>query len=186
MNDEPNQTAGVAAEGEVPGAAPSNRHSHNFGVALYEPEIPQNAGAVARLCAATGADLHLIGRMGFSLQHPAAKRAGMDYWEQITMHRHIAYADFAAAASSVWMLSTHARRTVWDARFAPGDVLLFGPESRGLPKELLARNPQRTLRVPMLPGARSLNLATAVAISLYEALRQTQAGFLRAGAQSEP
>ncbi len=112
-------------------------------VALLQPEIPHNAGAVARLCAATGAPLHLIGRLGFSLQHPKAKRAGMDYWEQVEVHRHLALADFLAAVRphTVWMLSTHGERTLYDAVFAPGDVLLFGPESRGLPADLLRHGP---------------------------------------------
>jgi tRNA (cytidine/uridine-2'-O-)-methyltransferase len=143
-------------------------------VALFEPEIPPNAGAVARLCAATGAPLHLIGRLGFSFSHPAARRASMDYWEQVEVHRHVNFDDFLAAVPGrrVWMLSTHGTRPHWDADFASDDVLLFGPESRGLPAELLARDPDRVLRVPMRSEARSLNLATAVAVALYEALRQ--------------
>ena len=144
-------------------------------VALYEPEIPPNAGNVARLCAATGSPLHLIGRLGFSFAHPRAKRAVMDYWEDVDVRRHVAWEDFARAAEGrrVWMLTTKAERTIWDAEFAPDDVLLFGPESRGLPEALLASAPERCLRIPMVPGARSLNLATAVGIALYEALRQT-------------
>ena len=143
-------------------------------VALYEPEIPPNAGNVARLCAATGSPLHLIGRLGFSFAHPKAKRAVMDYWEGVDSRRHVAWVDFAAAVEGrrVWMLTTKARRTVWEADFAPGDVLLFGPESRGLPDALLSADPGRCLRIPMVEGARSLNLATAVGIALYEALRQ--------------
>lgn len=143
-------------------------------VALYEPEIPPNAGNIARLCAVTGSPLHLIGRLGFSFRHPSAKRAAMDYWEQVEMHRHINHADFRAALEehTVWMLSTKGGRTLWDARFSPGDVLLFGPESRGLPADLLASDPPRTLRIPMREDARSLNLATAAGIALYEALRQ--------------
>lgn len=146
-------------------------------VALYEPEIPGNAGAVARLCAATGAPLHLIGRLGFSFLHPEAKRAGMDYWAHVDRRRHATYDDFRAevAGQTVWMLSTKGASCLWDAHFEPGDVLLFGPESRGLPAALLAAEPARVLRIPMLPEARSLNLATSVAIVLYEALRQTQA-----------
>jgi tRNA (cytidine/uridine-2'-O-)-methyltransferase len=144
-------------------------------VALYEPEIPGNAGGVARLCGATGSPLHLIGRLGFSFAHPKAKRAVMDYWEDVDVRRHVAWEDFAKSVEGrrVWMLTTKAQRTIWDAEFAPGDVLLFGPESRGLPEALLASAPERCLRIPMAPGARSLNLATAVGIALYEALRQT-------------
>lgn len=143
-------------------------------VALYEPEIPPNAGNVARLCAATGSPLHLIGRLGFSFAHPRARRAVMDYWEGVDSRRHVAWEDFAGAVEGrrVWMLTTKARRTVWEADFAPGDVLLFGPESRGLPDALLSADPDRCLRIPMVEGARSLNLATAVGIALYEALRQ--------------
>ncbi|HEX8692034.1 MAG TPA: tRNA (cytidine(34)-2'-O)-methyltransferase [Longimicrobium sp.] len=143
-------------------------------VALYEPEIPPNAGNVARLCAATGSPLHLIGRLGFSFRHPQARRAVMDYWEDVDYTRHVAWDDFAAAVAGrrVWKLTTKAERTIWDAGFAPGDVLLFGPESRGLPDDLLAAEPGRSLRIPMREGARSLNLATAVGVALYEAIRQ--------------
>jgi tRNA (cytidine/uridine-2'-O-)-methyltransferase len=143
-------------------------------IALLEPEIPDNAGAVARLCAATGAPLHLIGRLGFSLQHPKAKRAGMDYWEQVEVRRHVSLSHFLEAVQPhpAWMLSTHGERTLYDARFAPGAVLLFGPESRGLPTDLLRTDPERVLRIPMRANARSLNLATAVAIALYEGVRQ--------------
>lgn len=146
-------------------------------VALYEPEIPPNAGNVARLCAATGSPLHLIGRLGFSFAHPKAKRAVMDYWEDVDVRRHVAWEDFAEAVAGqrVWMLTTKATRTIWEADFASGDVLLFGPESRGLPQELLASAPEQCLRIPMVEGARSLNLATAVGIALYEALRRTGA-----------
>lgn len=150
-------------------------------VALYEPEIPPNAGNIARLCAATGTPLHLIGRLGFSFTHPAAKRAVMDYWEALELHRHVAYADFRAATAGrpVWMFTTRGERSFWDAEYRPGDVLLFGPESRGLPQELLQREPERCLRIPLREPARSLNLATAVGIALYEALRQIGPAGLR-------
>ncbi len=156
---------------EPPGAPAPGPVPH---VALYEPEIPANAGAVARLCAASGAPLHLIGRLGFSFRHPAARRAGMDYWDRVKVVRHIDFADFrtAVGASRIWMLSTHGQRIVWDASFDASDVLLFGPESRGLPGELLAADPAHSLRIPMRDPVRSLNLATSVAITLYEALRQ--------------
>ena len=144
-------------------------------VALYEPEIPGNAGNVARLCAATGSPLHLIGRLGFSFAHPKAKRAVMDYWEEVDLRRHVSYEDFAEAVAGqrVWMLTTKCERTIWEAAFAPGDVLLLGPESRGLPEPLLASAAERCLRIPMVPTARSLNLGSSAAIALYEALRQT-------------
>lgn len=143
-------------------------------VALYEPEIPPNAGNVARLCAATGSPLHLIGRLGFSFTHPQAKRAVMDYWEGVDRRRHVGWDDFRAetAGRRLWLFTTKAQRTLWDADFRPGDVLVFGPESRGLPEALLDGDPDHCLRIPMVAGARSLNLASAAAAALYEALRQ--------------
>ncbi|MBV9773949.1 MAG: tRNA (cytidine(34)-2'-O)-methyltransferase [Gemmatimonadetes bacterium] len=143
-------------------------------VALYEPEIPGNAGAVARTCGAAGAPLHLIGRLGFSFTHPKAKRALMDYWQHTEYLHHATYADFLAHVGPrrVWMMTTKAAVPLWEARFEPGDVLLFGPESRGLPEELLATAAGHTLRIPMRAETRSLNLSTAVGIGLYEALRQ--------------
>jgi tRNA (cytidine/uridine-2'-O-)-methyltransferase len=146
-------------------------------VALYEPEIPPNAGNVARLCAATGSPLHLVGRLGFSFTHPKAKRAVMDYWEDVDYRHHVAYDDFARAIAGrrVWRLTTKGERTIWDADCAGGDVLLFGPESRGLPDDLLAGDPRLNLRIPMRSGARSLNLATAVGVALYEAIRRAEA-----------
>lgn len=144
-------------------------------VALYEPEIPPNAGSVARLCAATGTPLHLIGRLGFSFSHPRARRAVMDYWQEVDWRRHVAWADFAAAVpGGRWLFTTRGGVGLWEAAFAPGDVLVFGPESRGLPEALLAAAPERCVRIPMLPTARSLNLATAVGVALYEALRRVR------------
>jgi tRNA (cytidine/uridine-2'-O-)-methyltransferase len=145
-----------------------------FHVALYEPEIPGNAGNVARLCSATGSVLHLIGRLGFSFTHPKARRAVMDYWQDVDYRQHVAWADFAEAVAGrrIWKLTTRAERTLWEADFAPGDVLLFGPESRGLPDDLLAADPERNVRIPMRAGARSLNLGTSVGVTLYEAIRK--------------
>lgn len=150
--------------------------SNPIHVALFEPEIPGNAGNVARLCAATGSPLHLVGRLGFSFAHPKAKRAVMDYWNEVDLHRHVAWEDFADAVAgrTVWMLTTKAERSIWDADFAPGDVLLLGPESRGLPEPLLEAAPERCLRIPMVPAARSLNLGSSASVALYEALRQTR------------
>lgn len=102
----------------------------------------------------------------------------MDYWEQVEIQRHLSLPDFlhAIEPNTVWMLSTHGERSLYDAAFCPGDVLLFGPESRGLPSELLGSNVERVLRIPMRPDSRSLNLATAVAIGLYEGVRQLRFG----------
>lgn len=147
-------------------------------VALYEPEIPGNAGAVARTCGATGTPLHLIGRLGFSFTHPKAKRALMDYWQHTEYHQHVSWDDFRAGAGAgrrIWMLSTKGTTELWDARFAAGDVLLFGPESRGLPADLLeGAEPGCTVRIPLRPETRSLNLGTAVAVTLFEAIRQVR------------
>jgi tRNA (cytidine/uridine-2'-O-)-methyltransferase len=99
----------------------------------------------------------------------------MDYWERVELHRHVNYGDFRGAVGgrTVWMLTTRAERSIWDVRFAPSDVLLFGPESRGLPEALLEADPEHAVRIPMLPGTRSLNLGSSVAVALYEVLRQT-------------
>lgn len=145
-------------------------------VALYEPEIPPNAGNIARLCAATATPLHLIGRLGFSFRHPDARRAGLDYWQHVELTRHIAWPDFASAVAGRRFLAftTRADLSLWDLTWTPDDVLLFGPESRGLPEDLLHAPGCLPVRIPMRPEARSLNLATAVGIALYEALRQTR------------
>lgn len=150
-------------------------------VALYEPEIPGNAGAVARTCGAAGAPLHLIGRLGFSFTHPKARRALMDYWQHTEYRQHATYADFLEhlGPRRIWMMTTKAGASLWEARFQPGDVLLFGPESRGLPEELLGSRPEHGLRIPMRAETRSLNLSTAVGIALYEALRQVAPPSLR-------
>jgi tRNA (cytidine/uridine-2'-O-)-methyltransferase len=146
-------------------------------IALYEPEIPPNAGNVARLCAATGCSLHLIGRLGFSFRHPDAQRAAMDYWEHVELHRHLNFDDFLEGIhpGRLWAFTTRADRSLWQADFRSGDILLFGPESRGLPEDILNSPLCSPVRIPMLADARSLNLASAAAIGLYEALRQTGA-----------
>jgi len=146
-----------------------------FHVALWEPEIPPNTGNVARLCAATGATLHLIGRLGFQLDDRRLRRAGLDYWEHVTIHRHAQMSDFEAAFPGlrIWCFSAHASRLYTTADFQTGDCLLFGSETRGLPPSILTRFAETALTIPMPAGhVRSLNLATAVGIALYEALRQ--------------
>ncbi len=144
-------------------------------VALWEPEIPPNTGNIARLCAATGAALHLIGRLGFRLDDRSLRRAGLDYWPALDLHRHadLAAFDLELAGTRVFCFSAHAAIPYTRAAYQPGDCLLFGGESRGLPPGVLNRWPERTLCIPMPAGkVRSLNLATAVGIVLYEALRQ--------------
>lgn len=148
-----------------------------FRVALWEPEIPANTGNIGRLCLGAGASLHLIGGIGFRLDDRTLRRAGVDYWSDVQVQRHPTLADFEDAfpEATFWCLSTKAKRVYTSARFQPGDVLLFGKESAGLPAEVIFRYGERALTIPMPGGnVRSLNLANAVAIVLYEALRQTQ------------
>ena len=144
-------------------------------IALWEPEIPPNTGNIARLCAATGADLHLIGRLGFRLDERSLRRAGLDYWPQIEVHRHAEMADFEKALndSRILCFSAHAPKRYTDISFRDGDCLMFGGESRGLPQSVRRKYAGFIHGIPMPAGkTRSLNLATAVGIVLYEALRQ--------------
>lgn len=148
-----------------------------FHVALFEPEIPQNTGNIARLCAATRSVLHIVGVTGFRLDQKAVRRAGLDYWDQVSICRHQDLADLYANLPGARFLffSTKAERDLWEESFTPNDCLVFGPETRGLPESLLRDNWERCLRIPMLnPKVRSLNLANTVAIALYEALRQME------------
>ncbi len=143
---------------------------------LHQPEIPHNTGAVGRLCLATGARLHLIKPLGFSIDDRQLKRAGLDYWKEVDVHLWDSLADLRAALDPAipWFyLTTKATRSHWDATFPPSCVLVFGSETRGLPESLLAAHSQSCLRIPMHDATRSLNLSTAVAIVLYEALRQS-------------
>ncbi len=144
-------------------------------VALVEPEIPPNTGNIARLCAATNVPLHIVGVPGFRLDDRAVRRAGLDYWPQVKLRQHenlsMLYSEMPEAR--FLYLSTKAERSYTDWQFAADDCLVFGRETRGLPEELLRRNWERCLTIPMLnPSIRSLNLATSVGIVLYEALRQ--------------
>jgi tRNA (cytidine/uridine-2'-O-)-methyltransferase len=147
-------------------------------VVLVEPEIPPNTGAIARLCAATNTVLHLVEPLGFRLDDKTLKRAGMDYWHQVDWRTWPNWAAFRAAhtGARLHFLTTKATRPYTQARFAPGDFLVFGRETKGLPESLLAANAAACLTIPMPnPKVRSLNLATAAAIVLFEALRQVEA-----------
>ena len=146
-------------------------------VALWEPEIPPNTGNVMRLCAATGASLHLIGRIGFRLDERSLRRAAVDYRDRVELHRHATLAEFEAAVvpARILCFSAHARRLYTSVSYQEGDCLLFGGESHGLPAEVVRRYGEDALVLPMpAGGVRSLNLATAVGIALYEALRQVR------------
>lgn len=147
-------------------------------VALVEPEIPPNTGNIARLCAATRTPLHIVGVAGFRLDERAVRRAGLDYWPEVSLERHRDLEALAAALPDARFvyLSTKAEKSYTDWQFGTNDCLVFGRETRGLPEDLLRANRDRCLRIPMLnTNVRSLNLATSVAIVLYEALRQTGA-----------
>jgi len=147
-----------------------------FNIVLIEPEIPPNTGNIARLCAATGAVLHLVGKLGFSIDDRYLKRAGLDYWEFVTLRQ---WPDLATLKASVpegrfFYLSTKVARSYLQAGFRPGDFIVFGKETKGLPEELLAANQETSITIPMPAGAvRSLNLSTSAGIVLYEALRQS-------------
>lgn len=150
------------------------RHS-SLQVALIEPEIPPNTGNIARMCLATFTPLHLVGRLGFRTDDKAVRRAGLDYWRDVEIHYHLNIEALYAALPECRFLyfTTKAKRAYTDFQFAPNDCLVFGRETRGLPEELLRANADRCLTIPMPnPRVRSLNLATAAGIVLYEALRQ--------------
>ncbi|MCA1604442.1 MAG: tRNA (cytidine(34)-2'-O)-methyltransferase [Acidobacteria bacterium] len=147
-------------------------------VALVEPEIPPNTGNIARLCAATRVPLHIVGVAGFRLDDKAVRRAGLDYWPEVNLQRHpdLAHMQETLADARFIYLTTKADKSYADWVFSQHDCLVFGRETSGLPERILRSNWERCLTIPMLnPKVRSLNLATAVGIVLYEALRQTGA-----------
>jgi tRNA (cytidine/uridine-2'-O-)-methyltransferase len=153
-------------------------------VVLLEPEIASNTGSIGRTCVAAGATLWLVRPLGFHLDDRHLRRAGLDYWEHLNC-RVVDSLDEVAAAlgrDRIWCLSTKAGRAYTEAHFQDGDALAFGPESRGLPRSWIFDRPDRALRIPIRPEARSLNLANAVAIALFEAVRQLDG---RSGAAPE-
>lgn len=144
-------------------------------VVLVQPEIPPNTGNIARLCAAAGVPLHLVDPLGFKLDDRHLKRAGLDYWPYVRLIRHASLEDFLAGRgdSELYFFSTRARRSYLDVRYQKNQCLVFGSETRGLPGQLFEQYSDRFLRIPILqPGVRSLNLSSAVAVVVYEALRQ--------------
>lgn len=151
-----------------------HRYDPLLHIVLHEPEIPQNAGAVGRTCVAVGAKLWLVRPLGFRVDDRQLRRAGLDYWQHLEWE---VVDDWDALLARIakptpWLFSKTAATPYTDARFQPGDVLVFGGESQGLPRSLLAAHPDRTLRIPIRPEARSLNLSVAVGIAAYEARRQ--------------
>lgn len=144
-------------------------------VALFEPEIPPNTGNIARPCAATRVPLHIVGVVGFRLDEPAVRRAGLDYWPEVSLHRHSDIAELYRSLpdSRFVYFSRKAELSFLEWKFGFNDCLIFGPETRGLPESILQPNRNRVLRIPILnENVRSLNLSNAVAVALYEALRQ--------------
>ena len=147
-----------------------------FNVVLVEPEIPPNTGNVGRLCLATRSTLHLVGPLGFSLDDRQLKRAGLDYWDEVEVREWPSLEELQRANGSArfFYLTTKAKQPYFDVRFQPGDFLVFGRETKGLPERVLNENRESSITIPM-HGTRSLNLATAVAIVLFEAMRQDRA-----------
>lgn len=145
-----------------------------FDIVLFEPEIPQNTGAIARTCAATGARLHLIKPLGFDISDAAVKRAGLDYWHLVDVSVYENIDEYFAknGDANLWLLTTKAPHSYAEASFGENTALLFGKETAGLPEELRQKYYDHCVRIPMKPQARSLNLANSVGIVLFEALRQ--------------
>ena len=146
-----------------------------FHIVLVEPEIPQNTGNIARTCAVTGAKLHLVRPLGFSVEDKQLKRAGLDYWHELDLTYHDSFAEVEAMypEARFFLLSTHASKSYADVAYQDGDFLVFGKETAGLGQALLTRRAEDAIRIPMRDGLRSLNLSNSVALVLYEALRQT-------------
>jgi len=146
-----------------------------FHVALIEPEIPQNTGNIGRTCVGTRSDLHLVGDLGFRITDKNLKRAGLDYWQHLSWQHHPTFSDWQKKIENpkrVFYFTTKATRSYFEANFEPGDWFVFGKETKGLDEDLLRRNPDQLLKIPILGPIRSLNVATAVTVVLYEAIRQ--------------
>lgn len=143
-------------------------------IVLYEPEIPANTGNIGRTCVATGTRLHLIEPLGFRLDEKSLRRAGMDYWDKLDVTRYIDYNDFLEKnpGAKIYMATTKAPKVYTDVTFEEDCFIMFGKESAGIPEEILLKNQERAIRIPMNEEIRSLNLGNSVAIVLYEALRQ--------------
>lgn len=152
-------------------------------IVLHEPEIPGNTGNIGRSCAATNTSLHLIEPLGFEITEKELRRAGLDYWAQLDVHRYLDYEDFLLEnfggtsrgpqrVPRLWFATTKAKKLYCEADFGPDDYIMFGKESAGIPEEILVDNEESCIRIPMGFGIRSLNLSNAVAVVLFEALRQ--------------
>lgn len=154
-------------------------------IILHQPEIPANTGNIGRTCVATGTSLHLIEPLGFHLDEKSIKRSGMDYWDKLDVTRYMNYNEFLTKnpEAKIWMATTKAKKIYTEVDFGADDFIMFGKESAGIPEEILVENEENCIRIPMLEEIRSLNLSNAVAIVLYEALRQN--GFNNMQTQGE-
>lgn len=148
--------------------------NNSFNIVLFEPEIPQNTGNIVRLCACTGSKLFLVGKLGFSLSDKYLKRAGLDYWESVSITKYDTLEQLQTEYpdSNFYYLTTKTKNLYTNKNFKNGDFFVFGPETRGLPESLLNDNPVTSITIPMSEGQRSLNLSNSVAIVVYEAIRQ--------------
>ena len=148
--------------------------NNSFNIVLFEPEIPQNTGNIVRLCACTGSKLFLVGKLGFSLSDKYLKRAGLDYWESVSISKYDTLEQLQREYpdSNFYYLTTKTKNLYTKKNFKNGDFFVFGPETRGLPEQLLNDNPENSITIPMSEGQRSLNLSNSVAIVVYEAVRQ--------------
>ena len=146
----------------------------SFNIVLFEPEIPQNTGNIVRLCACTGSNLFLVGKLGFSLSDKYLKRAGLDYWESVNITKYDTLEQLKNdyPDSDFYYLTTKTKNLYTSKNFKNGDFFVFGPETRGLPESLLNSNKDKSITIPMNEGQRSLNLSNSVAIVVYEAIRQ--------------
>ena len=143
-------------------------------IILHQPEIPANTGNIGRTCVATGTSLHLIEPLGFRINEKELKRAGMDYWDKLDVHRYMNFDEFKELhkGAKIWMATTKAKKIYTETDFGPDDYIMFGKESAGIPEEILVDHEETCIRIPMSDSIRSLNLSNSVAIVLYEALRQ--------------
>ncbi|MDD6995268.1 MAG: tRNA (uridine(34)/cytosine(34)/5-carboxymethylaminomethyluridine(34)-2'-O)-methyltransferase TrmL [Candidatus Borkfalkiaceae bacterium] len=146
-----------------------------FNIVLVEPEIPQNAGNIARTCAATGSVLHMVRPFGFEISDKYLKRAGLDYWNLVDIKYYDSFAELQKQNTNArfFFFTTKAKKAHSEVSYRDGDFLVFGKETKGLPEELLVENEETCVRIPMISEARSLNLSNSVAVAVYEALRQT-------------
>ena len=143
-------------------------------IVLYEPEMPANTGNIGRTCVATNTKLHLIEPLGFKLSEKHLVRAGLDYWDKLDVTAYSNFEDFLAKnpGAKIYMATTKAQKVYTDVKYEPDCYMMFGPESRGIPEEILVKYPETSVRIPMWGDIRSLNLSNSVAIMLYEGLRQ--------------